>query len=78
MRDWTYRHLCMTLSQNGFRFGEPGGMPNYEMSRVSPQVFGSASVTASVIAQDLGLPVSDIHALMFGVELRSAQHREVT
>jgi hypothetical protein len=78
MSECTYRQTCMTLSQNGFRSSEPGGMPNYEMSRIIPQVFSSPSVSAAKIADDLALPVGDVHALTFGVELRSAQGTEVT
>jgi Zn-dependent peptidase ImmA (M78 family) len=78
MSDWTYRHVCMTLSQRGFRSAEPGGMPNYEMSRVFPQVFNSPSVSAAVIASDLDLPIADVHALTFGAELRTVQGTEVT
>ncbi|APE15691.1 hypothetical protein BOH72_11150 [Mycobacterium sp. WY10] len=78
LSDWTYRQACITLSQNGFRSGEPGGMANYEMSRVFPSVFSSPSTSAAVIARDLGIPVSDVHALTFGAELRAAQDTEVT
>ncbi|WP_301122678.1 helix-turn-helix domain-containing protein [Mycolicibacterium fortuitum] len=78
MGEWVYRHTCMTLSQQGFRSGEPGGMANYEMSRVFPQVFGAASVSGAAIAQDLAIPISDVHALTFGAELRVVQDNEVT
>lgn len=78
LSDWTYRQACITLSQNGFRSGEPGGMANYEMSRVFPSVFSSPSASATAIAGDLGIPVSDVHALTFGAELRVAQDTEVT
>lgn len=78
MSDWTYRQTCMTLSQMGFRSAEPGGMPNYEMSRVFPRVFSIPSVSAASIASDLAIPISDVHALTFGVELRAAQDTEVT
>lgn len=73
LSDWTYRQACMTLSQNGFRSGEPGGMVNYEVSRVFPSVFSSPSASAAAIAGDLGIPVNDVHALTFGAELRLAQ-----
>jgi Zn-dependent peptidase ImmA (M78 family)/DNA-binding XRE family transcriptional regulator len=77
MSDWTYRQTCIALSQNGFRSGEPGGMANYEMSRVFPSVFSSPSASAAAIAHDLGIPVSDVHALTFGAELRAAEDTEV-
>ncbi len=78
MSNWTYRQACITLSQNGFRSGEPGGMANYEVSRVFPAVLSSPSASAAEIAHDLGIPVSDVHALTFGAELRAAQDTEVT
>lgn len=78
LSDWTFRQACIVLSQNGFRSSEPGGMANYEMSRVFPSVFSSPSVSAGEIARDLGIPVSDVHALTFGAELRAAQDTEVT
>jgi Zn-dependent peptidase ImmA (M78 family) len=78
LSDWAYRQTCINLSQKGFRSSEPGGMPNYEMSKVFPQVFGSPSVTAATIAHELAIPASDVHALTFGAELRTAQVTDVT
>jgi Zn-dependent peptidase ImmA (M78 family) len=80
INDWLYRQICIELSTRGFRSSEPGGMPNYEMSRVFPQVLSrsKAKVSAQVIADELELPVSDVHALTFGAELRAAQETEVT
>lgn len=79
MTDWAYRQSCIELSQRGFRKSEPGGMPNYEMSRVFPQVLNAGRTSsARTIASDLELPLEDIHALTFGVELREAQLTEVT
>lgn len=78
--DWIYRQICIDLSTRGFRSSEPGGMTNYEMSRVFPQVLRRAgsTVSARVIADELNLPLSDVHALTFGAELRAAQGTEVT
>ncbi len=78
--DWNYRQICIELSTRGFRSSEPGGMPNYEMSRVFPQIFSRSGsrVSARVVADELDLPVSDVHALTFGAELRTAQETEVT
>ncbi|MEV4127877.1 XRE family transcriptional regulator [Nocardia sp. NPDC049707] len=78
--DWNYRQICIELSTRGFRSSEPGGMPNYEMSRVFPQVFNrsSSKVSARIVANELNLPVGDVHALTFGAELRTAQETEVT
>ncbi|MCJ0894425.1 ImmA/IrrE family metallo-endopeptidase [Rhodococcus sp. ARC_M5] len=80
MSEWAYRHCCIELSQRGFRKDEPGGMPTYEISRVFTQIldrYRSSSITARTIANDLHLPISDVHALTFGVELRTAQETEV-
>ena len=74
MTDWHYRQLCIDLSSRGYRSGEPGGMPFHEMSRVFPQVLrGPAS--ARTIAEDLNVPVEEVRALTFGVELRTADVR---
>lgn len=81
INDWIYRQVVVDLSGRGFRSAEPGGMPNYEMSRVFPQIFDRSrarKVTARIIAEDLDLPLSDVHALTFGTELRTAQPTEVT
>lgn len=77
MSDWAYRQACIQLSQRGYRTGEPGGMRHHEMSRVFPQVLGRHSESSAwTIARDLDLPVSDVHDLTFGVELRIAQAAE--
>jgi Zn-dependent peptidase ImmA (M78 family)/DNA-binding XRE family transcriptional regulator len=81
LTDWAYRQTCIELSQRGFRSSEPGGMANYEMSRVFAQVLGGprdSVVNARLIASELDLPLSDVYALTFGVELRPAQDTEVT
>lgn len=80
LTDWAHRQTCIQLSQNGFRTAEPGGMPSYEMSRVFSLILGSAgnsTVNARMIARELDVPVSDVHALTFGTELRPAQATEV-
>jgi Zn-dependent peptidase ImmA (M78 family) len=80
MTDWAYRQTCIELSQRGFRTYEPGGMPGYERSRVFAQVLINArgsKIGARVIAAELDVPLGDVHALTFGIELRLAQHTEV-
>lgn len=73
MTDWAYRNMCIELSGRGFRRGEPGGMPTHERSRVFPQILGpQGTVTAQEIAADLHVPVQEVRALTFGVELGSA------
>lgn len=77
MTDWSYRQSCIELSKRGFRSSEPGGMPQHEVSRVFPQVLGSTKFGgAREIAADLDLPLEDVHALTFGVELRTAKPSE--
>ena len=71
MSDWHYRQTCIDLSGRGYRSGEPGGMPTHEMSRVFPQVLGV--VEARDIANDLRVPLDEVRALTFGVELHLAQ-----
>ncbi|MFW0797010.1 XRE family transcriptional regulator [Gordonia sp. CPCC 205515] len=73
MSDWAYRQTCIQLSQRGYRTGEPGGMSQHEISRVFPQILGRYSESSAwTIARDLDLPVSDVHDLTFGAELRAA------
>lgn len=71
MSDWHYRQLNIDLSGRGYRSGEPGGMTAHEMSRVFPQVLGA--VRARDIAHDLSLPLDEVRALTFGVELHATQ-----
>ena len=71
MSDWHYRQLNIDLSGRGYRSGEPGGMTSHEMSRVFPQVLGA--VRARDIAHDLNLPLDEVRALTFGVELHATQ-----
>jgi Zn-dependent peptidase ImmA (M78 family) len=71
LSDWAYRQMCIELSTRGFRGDEPGGMPAYEMSRVFPQVLTSPNTNARAIADELRLPLTEVHALTFGVELRA-------
>lgn len=73
MSDWVYRQTCITLSQRGYRSGEPDGMEHHERSRVFPAVLSAdrqERMTVSRIAEDLSLPAGDIHALTMGTELR--------
>ena len=67
--DWHYRQLNIERSGRGYRSGEPGGMPAHEMSRVFPQVL--RAVKAKDIASDLHLPLDEVRALTFGVELHA-------
>lgn len=71
MSDWHYRQMCIDLSGRGYRSGEPGGMSTHEMSRVFPQVL--KAVKAKDIAADLHVPLDEVRALTFGVELHASQ-----
>ncbi|WP_081625419.1 XRE family transcriptional regulator [Mycobacterium sp. 141] len=73
MTDWAYRNTCIELSGRGFRKGEPGGMPTHERSRVFSQILGpQGTVTTGEIAADLHVPVPEVRALTFSVELGPA------
>lgn len=80
MTEWSYRQSCIELTQRGFRTGEPGGMREHETSRVFSYVLNPQrrpAITVKMIADELSLPESDVHALTFGIELRAVHHREV-
>lgn len=74
LSDWSYRQVCIELSGKGFRSSEPGGMPVHEMSRVFPQILKREGSRATVqqISDDLAVPVAEVRALTFGVELGAA------
>lgn len=71
MSDWHYRQMCIDLAGRGYRSGEPGGMSAHEMSRVFPQVL--SVVKSKDIANSLHIPVEEVRALTFGVELHATQ-----
>ncbi|MGV9836640.1 ImmA/IrrE family metallo-endopeptidase [Nocardia niigatensis] len=74
---WHYRQLCIELATRKLLTEtDHAGMSAPEMSRVFRKVLDrthSSPVTVRQIAEDLALPTSDVHALTFGAELRSAQ-----
>lgn len=74
LTDYAYQQAALALSQRGFRTGEPGGMATFERPRVFPAVFTRhrKSGGATAVAEDLAIPVDDLHALTFGVTLRAA------
>lgn len=74
LSDYAYRAVCRTLAGKGFRSSEPGGMGAYERSRVfstvfSPDIPGALSVAS--VADDLGIPRDDVHALILGTRLQA-------
>lgn len=65
LSEYAYRHVCATLSRQGYRTSEPGGMTRYDQSRVftlikqkDPETFRSAN-----LAQRLDFPVEDVRTL---------------
>ncbi|WP_297003942.1 ImmA/IrrE family metallo-endopeptidase [uncultured Corynebacterium sp.] len=73
--DAGYRRLCSALARRGFRTGEPGGMAHHERSRIFTHIFGPDAAdkrtTADRIAEDLSLPVNDVHALTFSTQVHA-------
>lgn len=70
-----YHRRCGLLNQRGYRLAEPGGMRTFERSRIFDHIFSPAAGqkrTQSVaLAAELCLPVEDVRAATFEVELHS-------
>ncbi len=73
LTEWGHRQNCVRLSELGYRSGEPAGMPQHEGSRVFTTIFRSREGRARIaeVASELGLPVSELHALTFGATLHT-------
>lgn len=73
LTEWGHRQNVVKLSQLGYRSGEPNGMPNHEKSRVFGTIFHGREGRSRVIdaATELGIPVTDIHALALGAALHT-------
>lgn len=73
--DAGYRRLCSALARRGFRSGEPGGMAQHERSRIFTHIFGPEAAekrtSADRLAEELSLPVTDVHALTFGTQVHA-------
>lgn len=73
LTDYAYRDNCIRLAQMGYRSREPGGMKQYEMSKLFPQVFRHARrdhrMTPDRIARELGVLPSELHTLTLGSAL---------
>jgi Zn-dependent peptidase ImmA (M78 family) len=81
LTEWGHRQNCVRLSELGYRSGEPAGMPQHETSRVFSAIFRSKEGRARIVdvAVELGLPVSELHAMTFGAMLHTVvASREVT
>lgn len=70
LSDWGYRQNCAELDRRGYRTGEPRGMPRHEGSRVFPQAFNRDSYSVRDAADELSLPVDEVHALTFSTAFR--------
>lgn len=67
LSDWNYRSLCIELGKRGYRSGEPEGIER-ETSTVLAKVLAalwSKRLTKADIADDLGIPLEEIEALIF-------------
>lgn len=67
LSDWNYRSLCIELGKRGYRSGEPEGIER-ETSTVLAKVLAalwSRRLTRADIADDLGIPLEEIEALIF-------------
>ena len=67
--DWQYRTLCMQASKNGYRKTEPSSI-HPEFSGLFEQVFRSLwsdGYTIDRIANELGLPLDELHHLINGL-----------
>lgn len=70
MSEWAYRSLMISLSQQGYRSKEHGGMPSRESSQLLTKVLGQLRAQGSgigEIARDLGLSTAEVADHMFGL-----------
>jgi Zn-dependent peptidase ImmA (M78 family) len=69
MTEWAYRSLCVDLSRQGYRRGEPLGIP-HESSQLLTKVLQqlrAEGLGLATIAEDLGLEVQEIQKYMVGL-----------
>lgn len=65
LSDWQYRSTCITLSEQGYRSAEPGGIVPETSQLLRKVMFGSASkVTVRDAASDLDLYQDDVRDLI--------------
>ncbi|WP_299481980.1 ImmA/IrrE family metallo-endopeptidase [uncultured Roseibium sp.] len=67
LTEWQYRSLCIELGKRGYRSGEPDGIER-ETSTVLAKVLSalwSKRLTKADIADDLGIPLEELEALIF-------------
>jgi Zn-dependent peptidase ImmA (M78 family)/DNA-binding XRE family transcriptional regulator len=69
LSDWNYRSICIDLGNMGYRREEPSGVER-ETSTVLAKVLSALwtkRLTKSTIADDLGVPLEEVEALIFGL-----------
>lgn len=79
LSDWNYRLLCKTLSQQGFRAGEPGSSMPFEQSRIFRVVLDSSipDRSCSAIAKDLACPLDEVHSLTMNTEVHGVESSDL-
>lgn len=72
--EWHHQQLTADLSRHGYRTSEPGGMTQYERSRIFDTLFSPdfpKSTTVNTLARETNTPPDDVHALTLSTELRA-------
>lgn len=67
--EWTYRSLCIEISQRGYRTSEPNDYP-HETSRVWQKITESLRATGQSlqsISEDIGIPYDELQKLVWGL-----------
>ena len=78
LTDWTYRSMCIELTQRGYRTSEPDGVEP-ETSRVWKQVLlelWKEKKTKNYIAERVALPIDEIQKLTFGLVAQATRPRK--
>jgi len=69
MTEWAYRSVCVDLSRQGYRRGEPNGIPHESsilLTKVLQQLRANNNGIGT-IAADLGLNTAEVQAYMLGL-----------
>jgi Zn-dependent peptidase ImmA (M78 family)/DNA-binding XRE family transcriptional regulator len=67
LSDWVYRSMCIRLSRDGYRSGEPGGIDREESSLLPEMIRAEDGVPIGDIARALHVRASEISPLIFNV-----------
>lgn len=79
LSEWSHRQTVAELRRRGFRTGEPGGISGYERSRVFDFLFSperSRTCSPASLAEELSIPLGDVHALTLGSTLGAVEGSE--